>query len=383
METYHVRRGDKVELVRFVREALTGSGFQIECEPDPGIAPFVFSVIAPWGAPIELICYAFYANEYRQRNRPSDEHRFQIKYGSDFHRAHAIHIPTEPHRLTLMFGVHLDAGIVVAVDPTIYNPTWFSRSIYFRTEHIERVQHTGWTGWEREQRDSHRALPDRGFANLQTEAMLGLRPERFADYVLLEQQTTGVPPGERLLAIEERIFGADEQHVVERLLGLPAAEILDGVNARSRLLVAIRGAAAEIHLNRLLHSEPEIDRVQELDVDGEPDFEVGFQGRRFRIECKNSARTLTRSLPKVDFQKTRAAIGNPCSRYYRPEQFDVLAACLHPISMRWEFRFVPTRLLPAHPTCAGHLSQHVLVDDDRWTTSIVEALEAAGRLGPE
>ncbi|HMR80993.1 MAG TPA: hypothetical protein PKD61_38040, partial [Polyangiaceae bacterium] len=318
------------------------------------------------------ICYLFLANKYKQSGRPDDEHRFQIKYGSEFKRLHDLFIAPHGGQLTLMFGVHLEAGVIVAVDPAMHNPTWFSRSVEFKAEQIERIQQEGWIGWERDRSRARRhVMPQE---NCQTEVLLGLRPERFADYVLLERGSTGISPGERLLAIDKRSYHVDDMHALEMLLALPKQEILDAIKDRRRLLVAMRGAAAELHLLRVLKSERELSRVIEIDDDGQPDFEVEYRGRPFRIECKNTLRRERRGVPKVDFQKTRSSMSDPCSRYYKPEQFEILAACLHPVTDRWEFRFCPTRALPPHHKCPGHLSQHVFVDNGEWTTSVTEAL---------
>lgn len=378
METYRVQRSEKIKLVEFIKNSLEQSGFSVESVPDARTAPFEFSVTSSWGERLELICYAFFANKYEQGNRPEDEHRFQVKYGSDFHRAHEIYISDRPSIVTLFLGIHLDENIVVAVDPAMHNPTWFSSSIEFKSHHIEEIQRTGWFGWERERSETRRrAGPQSILLNLQTETLLGFTPDRFGDYIQLEKQCTGIPSGERLLAIETCAFGPDDRHVLESVLEMSSRDILDAIHARNRLFVAVRGAAAEIHLGRLLRAEATLSGVEDIDQDGQPDFQVNFQGRAYRIECKNTARTLVRGQPKVDFQKTRAAIGNPCSRYYRPEQFEVLAACLHPITTRWEFMFCPTRILPPHASCQGHISQNILVDDAVWTPSIAEALEAA------
>jgi hypothetical protein len=372
VERYRVIRKEPV--VAFIVDALEKSGFVVERVPGAQLAPFVFSVLTPWNEPLDLICYSFLANKYGQGGRPDDEHRFQVKYGSEFKRLHELFIAQGAGKLTLMFGVHLEAGVLVAVDPAMHNPTWFSRSVEFKTHHVERIQRDGWIGWERERsRARRRIMPQE---NCQTEVLLGLRPEKFADYVLLERQCTGIPPGERLLAIETRRFHVDELHALELALGLSRHEIMDGIGERRRLLVAVRGAAAEIHLRRLLDAEGSLSRVTELDDDGQPDFEVEFRGRRVRIECKNTLRNLHRGVPKVDFQKTRSSKSDPCSRYYRPEQFEILAACLHPVTERWEFRFRTTRSLPPHPKCPGHLSQHVFVENGDWTGSILEAIDA-------
>lgn len=378
LERYRVTRKEGV--VAFVVDALEASGFTLEKVPDMRTAPFVLSVQTPWNEPLDLICYVFLANKYGQRNRPADEHRFQVKYGSAFDRLHDIFIAPGSGQLTLMFGVHLEERVIVAVDPAMHNPTWFSRSIEFKTAHVEQIQRDGWVGWERERsRGRRHVMPQE---NAQTEVLLGLRPERFADYVLLERQCTGIPPGERLLAIETKRFHVDDLHALEMALGLSKTEILDAIAERRRLLVAVRGAAAELHLRRFLRAERSLSRVTELDDDGQPDFEVEYRDRSYRIECKNTLRRPQRGVPKVDFQKTRGSISDPCSRYYRPEQFEILAACLHPVTDRWEFRFCTTQSLPGHPRCPGHLSQHVLVANGDWTASVTEALDSiGGRVG--
>jgi hypothetical protein len=57
------------------------------------------------------------------------------------------------------------------------------------------------------------------------------------------------------------------------------------------------------------------------------------------------------------------------------DEFDLLAACLHPITGRWEFKFHPTRTLQVHSTCAGRLSQNVHVENGDWVASAKEALD--------
>lgn len=372
--------------VSFFADALERSGCTIRVYPDVTVAPFVFSVDLPTGEPLDLVCYIFRANKYGQRNRPDDEHRLQVKYGSEFDRFHNIYLPQHRGEVTLFVGVHLNEGVLVAVDPAMHNPTWFSRSIEFKAHHIEKIHETGWVGWERERRigkakdENQRELLLIN-SDARSEVLLGFKPERIVDYILLERVATGIPPGERLLLAERGPIPVfDDRHELERELDLPVDQILDMIDTATRLKVAVRGRAAEKHLQSVLASEPALESVEEIDKDGQPDFVVGYRGRSMRIECKNTLRRKTRGHPKVDFQKTRASKGDPCSRYYRPEQFEVLAACLHPVSEVWEFRFCPTRLLPPHGKCPGHLSQNVLVDNGDWSTSIIPVLESI--IGP-
>ena len=147
-------------------------------------------------------------------------------------------------------------------------------------------------------------------------------------------------------------------------LGLPASDILDIISGAFRLAAAVRGGVAEHHLHRYLRQLPEVRNVRHIIEDGEPDFEVEYKRKRFLIECKNVLARVQGGLPKVDFQKTRASKANPCSRYYKPTQFQVLAACLHPITKQWEFRFTPTDKLAPHSNCIGRLAPNVIVKAD-------------------
>lgn len=105
----------------------------------------------------------------------------------------------------------------------------------------------------------------------------------------------------------------------------------------------------------------EVSECIQLQGDGRPDISLRWKGGApILIECKNTLRTIyADGRPKVDFQKTRASKGDPCSRYYRPEDFPVLAACLHAVTETWEFRFALTTNLEPHKTCAGRISSNI------------------------
>jgi hypothetical protein len=330
-----------------------------------------------------LVCYAFTANKYRQGKRPADEHRFQVKYGSEFKRYHELYIDPRRKRVTLMYGVHHERDLFIAVDPAMHNPTWFSMSIEVKEAELDRTAATGWHGWERERAAARRKrlMP---LDDLRTEAILAFRPEFFLRYTAFERVATGMDTGERLLLVdrigrrigERSLLAAQVRHPLEAQLGLSSQEILDVLGGSFRLLVAVRGSVAEHHLGRQLANIPEILAVRRLDADGQPDFEVMYRKRTFRIECKNVLRRLAAgNRARVDFQKTRAAKGDPCSRYYRREQFDVLAACMHPITERWEYNFAPTTSLPAHRRCPGRISEHILVEGNYWAPVLATVLD--------
>jgi len=368
--------------VAAISTALRECGAEILSEPRADVAPFEFKVKAADGEVLELVCYAFTANRYRQQGRPADEHRFQVKYGSEFDRYHELFIDPQRQKITLMFGWHEERGLFIAVDPMVHTPTWFSMSVEFKARELSRAAKSGWHGWERERNSARRKLEMPRVAYT-TETVLAFTPKNFLKYARFERVASGLDPGERLLLMDRMEARAGKppalqaagQHPLEAQLGLSANEILDVLGGSFRLLVAVRGSVAEHHLERQLRVTAGVSDVARLDEDGQPDFELTFDRRRFRLECKNVLRKQTRLGPRVDFQKTRAAKGNPCSRFYAATQFEVLAACLHPVTEKWEFVFVPTNILPAHKSCDGKITANINVNGPQWSASLPAVLE--------
>lgn len=378
MKRYRVAR--RAGIVALIDRALRSSGVDVLRSADPQLAPFEFVIKTGEGHVVDLLCYAFTANEYRQAGRPPGEHRFQIKYGSDFDRYHEIFIDPARKVVTLMLGVHLERQLFVAVDPRMHSPTWFSSSVEFKSHDLEAAQIKKWHGWERERSDARRKQT-RPEENLQTETVIGFTPDQFLRYVQFEQAASGLDCGERLQlsdCIESGIAATSSapsnRHHLELQLGVRADEILDIIAGAFRLAAAVRGGVAEHHLEKYLQTVPYVDNVRHINEDGQPDFEVEYRRKSFLIECKNVLARLQGTHPKVDFQKTRASKADPCSRYYKNTQFHVLAACLHPVTSRWEFRFTPTSILQAHPRCSTRLSPHVLVKED-WRNDLSLVLD--------
>jgi len=379
MERYHRVRGRK--RVEAIADAIVASGGEIVREPSHSIAPFEFEVRLPDGKQLNLVCYAFTANKYAQERRPPDEHRFQVKYGSDFSRPHDIYIDPKRASTTLFFGVHKEEDLFIAVDPAMHNPTWFSKSIELKENDVEIALKRGWHGWDRDRVPGgrRRVLPQESFS---TEALLAFTPKHFLTYALFERIATGIETGERLLLIKnigddlrqggsarslvttriDLVAPTSAEHKLLTQFGLPVDQILDLIAENPRLHTAVRGGVAERHLQLVLKKTPGVTDVKQINRDGEPDFAIKFRRQPLRIECKNVSPDTTHGLPRVDFQKTRAAKGNPCSRYYSAEQFEVLAACIFPVTGSWDFRFCLTNTLPQHTKCAGKLGDRVVVD---------------------
>jgi DNA (cytosine-5)-methyltransferase 1 len=82
-KTYSVSRSGKEPLLKFILDALQMRGCSIVFASEPTEAPFYIVFETPAGERHGVLAYAFLANTKTTRNRPEDEHRFQIKYGSE------------------------------------------------------------------------------------------------------------------------------------------------------------------------------------------------------------------------------------------------------------------------------------------------------------
>ncbi len=124
---------------------------------------------------------------------------------------------------------------------------------------------------------------------------------------------------------------------------------------------------------RTLQNLPGVtDCRQNTNEEGAPDVSLKFRGVPLTIECKNVLRNAAPKAWRAWIFKGRALRKtDPCSRYYSPNDFDVVAACLHAVDEQWTSNFVEPRQLDAHAKCKGKISNNVRVDDRgrraRWT----------------
>jgi hypothetical protein len=168
-------------------------------------------------------------------------------------------------------------------------------------------------------------------------------------------------------------------HLLEREFDLNAGEILELIASAPRLKMAVRGWVAEEHLRMALETLPDVAEVRALEADGQPDFAVRLTAAdsAVRVECKNVLRHVRRDgRIRLDFMRTRASPSDPCSRYYSPRDFDVVAACLHARTERWEFAARTTLGMSPHRTCAGRLDQRVEIDE-QWSSDLSAVLREA------
>ena len=120
-------------------------------------------------------------------------------------------------------------------------------------------------------------------------------------------------------------------HPVERMLNASARDILDALENGFRARADLKGKLAELFMSRHLDELQRsgwLDRYEWFDADGVPDFTLFLtDSRLLTLEVKN-VRSGAGPL-RVESQKTRASRGDPMSRYYRVDHFDILAACLY------------------------------------------------------
>jgi hypothetical protein len=384
-KVYSVSAHDKAPLIRFIREALEARGCTIHYMSAANRAPFHIVLGLPGGERLGVLAYAFLANSKATKNRPADEHRFQIKYGGDL--SGVIDVAVDPFGLTttIFVGIDLERNVFVAADPLMNNPSPMSRSVEFKTENVERVLAEGWCAWERDRREA-KTTTRRAFEllpDIRTEILIGGRQERLLDLILFERVARGLDPGERHLIADKfrelpgkRAADKISHRLLDELSIAPEA-LLDLINSASRLKMAVRGWVAETHLEAWLKSVEGITECVRLQGDGKPDISLRWKrSKPILVECKNVLRTTyAGGIPKLDFQRTRAAKSDPCSRYYMPSDFQVVAACLHPVTERWEFRFALTRELPTHGSCPGRIDNNVRVGGGSFSSQIDAVLD--------
>ncbi|WP_242370650.1 hypothetical protein [Anaeromyxobacter sp. SG26] len=403
LETYTVQARSRERLVAFIAEALRACGCKIAKTPDPTIAPFKFVFDAPDGERMGIVCYAFTSTFTPTKNRPKDEHSFQIKYGSKVPgKLHEIWQDPSGAFTTLFLGVSPDRGYFVGIDPVLNSPTRFYIRFEYKQRHVREIKRRGWYAWTRPVRSplASGVIPSPSYGDAE-QVVVGVTPERFLDYIRFERAVRGLDQGHRGLFSDAAAHGPDE---LRRLagdlvpdapvgeedfrvdaglvaeLGMSIPELVAMVRKNDRLMMAIRGGVAEWHLQRTLAGVRGVTECQLIRQEGAPDVSLRFEGSPpLVIECKNVLRRMTRGLPTMDFMKTRASPADPCSRYYLRDQFDLVAGCLHPITTRWEFKYVIPSKLDAHPKCGGRLAHRVRIDE-RWTAAAGEALRAAAAL---
>ena len=329
-----------------VEQAVVAAGGRVLASTGASSAPLLLGVEAPDGERMGVMAYVFHANKVDTNQRPSDEHRAQIRYGDVNSRAwresaHPLGFDPAAVDLTVVLVAHPDAGLLLALDPLAYDPLPIGNSIYFKDEDIAAAVRDGWRVWERNTHSGTR----KGTVEPGLETIIAFTPDRLFDFLAVERQA-------QTLRLDHALrFGVAERggiqrvgqgmHELEEAFGLPSFDLLDIIRRKGRLAMAMRGGVAEHHLGLALDADPLVRSAEEGHQEGPPDFFVELaDGRAVTVECKNaSPKRYADGTPKVEVQKTRASQGDPTSRFYAPAAFDVVAACMYGPTGSWTFRF--------------------------------------------
>ncbi len=379
------RTTGRADLHDFLAGAVIRSGGRLLYSSSPQHAPVYFGIQTPDDERVGVLVYPFRATQRVTKNRPDDEHRLQIRYGSasTWDDEHPVGRDLANVDTTLVVGVHLEAETFVGLDPIIYDPLPMGISIEFKEEHVQAAQQgDGWHVFERDNITGRKRLSPRAVQGLET--MVLFKPNRLLDYVRLERKAAdlALDPALRFsaaaAAARPRLAhnrAAASLHDLESQFSMSSTEILEMISRRNRLSVAVRGGVAEHHLHRVLSEDDAVAVVEPIDEDGRHDFDVTLHdGRLVRVECKNSSpKKYSNGDMKVEVQKTRATQGDPAGRLYRSEQFDVLAACLFAPTGEWRFVYRSTAVMDRDRRYPDRLTPLHHVTED-WATTLAEAL---------
>jgi hypothetical protein len=375
-EIYRVQ--NRADLHDFLLHAVEASGGRVLYASDPGRAPVYLGVQLDSDERIGMLVYPFRVTHNTITNRPDDEVRGQLRYGSEesWKREHPVGRDIAGVDVTMILGIDLTAGVILGLDANLWDPLPMGISFYAKTAEIEQAQEHGWHVWEKVNRGGNKRTEARSPTNLET--VVAFAPDRLIDYARLERRSTSMrldPPLRfaAATAMADRALPDEPQsrHVLEEQFALTSEQILDIIGGRNRLSVAVRGGVAEYHLEQQLTGAPGIASVERLDVDAMHDFDVTLDDGTFlRVECKNaSPKTSADGRFKVEVQKTRASKGDPASRFYAVDGFDVVAACLFSPTGRWEFRFGRTADMARHKSFPDRLAPIQPITDD-WVDSL-------------
>lgn len=374
-EVYRVQ--GRSDLHDFLVQAVEASGGRVLYASDPDRAPVYLGVQMDSDQRIGMLVYPFRITRNTIRNRPDDEVRGQLRYGSEesWKREHPVGRDVAGVDVTMILGIDLAAGVVLGLDANLWDPLPMGISFYAKNAEIEQAKQNGWHVWEKVNRGGTKRSEARSPTSLET--VVAFTPDRLIDYARLERRATSLrlDPALRYSAaiglVALKPIELSHRHVLELQFALTSEQILDIIGGRNRLSVAVRGGVAEYHLEQQLTGAPGIASVKQLDVDAMHDFDVTLDdGTLLRVECKNASPKRSASgAIKVEVQKTRASKGDPASRFYRAVGFDVVAACLYSPTLEWKFRFGRTEDMARHKDFPDRLAPIQTVTDD-WTDSL-------------
>ena len=211
--TYRVlRRGD---LVEYILAALESTGSTVLYCSQSTSMPLYVALMTPAGERRGLMVYAFRMTQVETKNRASGELRGQIRYGSEaswLSDDHNIAFDVANVDTTLVLGVSPEHGLIVGLDPRLYDPLPMGISFYAQEAVVNRVAAQGFAVWERENHAGVRRAAPRAQDGLETLAAFG--PDRlmaWADFSR-EAEALGLDQALRFRLAEQMLLRAAQHN---------------------------------------------------------------------------------------------------------------------------------------------------------------------------
>ena len=278
-EIYRVQ--GRSDLHDFLVNAVEAAGGRVLYASDPSRAPVYLGVQLDSDERIGMLVYPFRITRNTIKNRPDNEVRGQLRYGSEdsWKREHPVGRDVAGVDVTMIIGIDIANRVLLGLDANLWDPLPMGISFYAKDADIEQAKDSGWHVWEKVNRGGTKRSEARSPTNLET--VVAFTPDRLIDYARLERRATALrldPPLRfaAASAMADRVLPDEPQrrHVLEEQFALTSEQILDIIGGRNRLSVAVRGGVAEFHLEQQLVGAAGIASVQRLDVDAMHDFDI-------------------------------------------------------------------------------------------------------------
>ena len=159
---------------------------------DPNRAPVYFGVQLDSDERIGMLIYPFRITRNTIRNRPSDEVRGQLRYGSEesWQREHPVGRDIAGVDVTMIIEIDIVGRVLLGLDANLWDPLPMGISFYARETEIEQAKSTGWHVWEKVNRGGSKRSEPRSSSHLET--VVAFTPDRLIDYARLERRSTAL-----------------------------------------------------------------------------------------------------------------------------------------------------------------------------------------------
>jgi hypothetical protein len=172
----------RAPLHSFIRDAVRASGGAVRYTSKDSSAPLFLGITLPNKTSLGIVVYGFRCNSAPIRGRPADEHRVQIRYGSEASWSSPGHrLAVDPAGIdsTIVLGVHLELELLVGLQTSYYDPLPMGISVEFKERDLMKALADGWHSWSRPVRRS----AGRHAKHQRHEVLSAFVPSRFLEFV--------------------------------------------------------------------------------------------------------------------------------------------------------------------------------------------------------